>query len=140
MAKILIVQDSKSIGIMMKSLLESENFIVSMAETGEDAVKKIQEEDFGLILLDYGLPGMNGDQVCRILKKDEACRSSSETPIDRQQAAERLPLEIQGLLVDEISLESAESGILAGDLVVAVGGGGYAGLARVYRSHQKSKE
>lgn len=70
MAKILIVQDSKSIGIMMKSLLESENFIVSIAETGEDAVKKTREENFDLILLDYGLPGMNGGQVCRILKKD----------------------------------------------------------------------
>lgn len=34
----------------------------------------------------------------------------------------KVPLEIKGLLVDEISLESAESGILAGDLVVAVGG------------------
>lgn len=34
----------------------------------------------------------------------------------------RVPLDTKGLLVDEISLESAESGVLAGDLVVAVDG------------------
>lgn len=74
MAKILIVQDSKFIGIMMKSLLEAENFFVSIAETGEAAVKKAQEENVDLILLDYELPGMNGGQVCRILKKDDKLR------------------------------------------------------------------
>ncbi len=70
MAKILIVQDSKSIGSIMRNLLESENFLVSIVETGEDAVKKAQTESFDLVLLDYGLPGMHGGQICRIFKED----------------------------------------------------------------------
>lgn len=74
MAKILIVQDSKSIAAIMRSLLESHNFIVSIAETGDDAIKKVQAENFDLVLLDYGLPGMHGGQVCGFLKEDERFR------------------------------------------------------------------
>lgn len=75
MSKILIVQDSKSIAAIIKSLLEAEGFSVSVAETGEDALKKIQAESFDLILLDYGLPGMDGGQVCRFLKQDDKFKS-----------------------------------------------------------------
>ncbi len=68
MEKILIIQDSPSANAMLKFRLESGGFSVETAETGEEGIEKTKTTPYQLILLDYNLPGMNGGQVCRILK------------------------------------------------------------------------
>lgn len=110
MSKILIVQDSKSIAAIIKSLLEAENFSVLVAETGEDALKKIQAEDFNLILLDYGLPGMDGGQVCRFLKQDDKFKSIPVIFMSakRDSEMEKIVTEYgaQGFMGEEFELEA----------------------------------
>jgi len=76
--KILIIQDSPSINAMLKFRLGSEGFSVEAVETGEEGIETAKEHRYQLILLDYNLPGINGDQVCRILKKGDNTR---HTPI-----------------------------------------------------------
>ncbi len=71
MDKILIIQDSPSINAMLKFRLGAGGFSVEAVETGELGVEKATGDGYQLILLDYNLPGMNGSQVCRILKKEE---------------------------------------------------------------------
>jgi two-component system alkaline phosphatase synthesis response regulator PhoP len=71
MDKILIIQDSPSVNAMLKFRLESGGFSVETAETGEEGIEKTKALQYQLILLDYNLPGMNGSQVCRILKKQD---------------------------------------------------------------------
>ncbi len=66
--KILVIQDSPLINAMLKSRLESADFLVETAETGEEGLTKVLAASYRLILLDYKLPGMDGNQVCRILK------------------------------------------------------------------------
>lgn len=68
MDRILIIQDSPSVNAMLKFRLESGGFSVETAETGEEGVEKTKACQYQLILLDYNLPGINGSQVCRILK------------------------------------------------------------------------
>lgn len=75
---ILIIQDSPSINAMLKFRLESGGFFVDTAETGEEGIEKIKKSQYQLILLDYNLPGMNGSQVCKILKGGE---KSKDIPI-----------------------------------------------------------
>lgn len=70
MEKILIVQDSTPIGIMMKSMLEAENFQVLWVKSGEEAVEEAKKENFNIIFLDYGLPGINGGLTCRIIRSE----------------------------------------------------------------------
>ncbi|OGP64851.1 MAG: hypothetical protein A2170_09700 [Deltaproteobacteria bacterium RBG_13_53_10] len=67
--RILIIQDSPSVNAMLKFRLESGGFSVETVETGEEGIEKTKQEKYQLILLDYNLPGMNGTQVCRILKQ-----------------------------------------------------------------------
>jgi DNA-binding response OmpR family regulator len=74
--KILIIQDSPSVNAMLKFRLESAGFSVETAETGEEGVEKEKANQYQLILLDYNLPGMNGSQVCRALKKEEKTRNT----------------------------------------------------------------
>jgi two-component system alkaline phosphatase synthesis response regulator PhoP len=78
MDKILIIQDSPSVNAMLKFRLESGGFSVETAETGEEGIEKTKAGQYQLILLDYNLPGMNGSQVCRILKKQD---NTKNTPI-----------------------------------------------------------
>ena len=76
MEKILIIQDSPSANAMLKFRLESGGFSVETVETGEEGVEKAKTSQYQLILLDYNLPGMNGSQVCRVLKKEERTRNT----------------------------------------------------------------
>jgi len=76
--KILIIQDSPSANAMLKFRLESGGFSVETVETGEEGIEKTKASQYQLILLDYNLPGMNGSQICRILKKEE---NTKNTPV-----------------------------------------------------------
>ena len=78
MDKILIIQDSPSVNAMLKFRLESGGFSVETAETGEEGIEKTKAGQYQLILLDYNLPGMNGSQVCLMLRKQD---NTKNTPI-----------------------------------------------------------
>jgi two-component system alkaline phosphatase synthesis response regulator PhoP len=72
--KILIIQDSPSINAMLKFRLESGGFSVETVETGEEGIEITKGHQYQLILLDFNLPGINGSQVCRILKEGDQTR------------------------------------------------------------------
>ena len=75
MEKILIIQDSPSVNAMLRFRLEKGGFSVETVETGEEGIDKTKSSQYQLVLLDYNLPGMNGSQVCRILKENENTRN-----------------------------------------------------------------
>jgi CheY-like chemotaxis protein len=60
---------------MLKFRLESGGFSVETVETGEEGIEKTKAHQYQLILLDYNLPGINGSQVCRILKEEDNTRN-----------------------------------------------------------------
>ena len=73
--KILVVDDEKNICDLLRMYLEKEGFAVVMAHNGLDAVKTFASENPDLVLLDIMLPGLDGWQVCREIRK------TSEKPI-----------------------------------------------------------
>ncbi len=75
MDNILIIQDSPSVNAMLKFRLQKAGFSVELSETGEEGVEKTKTGQYHLILLDYNLPGMDGGQVCRVLKEDQNTRN-----------------------------------------------------------------
>ena len=72
---ILIVDDDKNICKIIRDYLEFEDFNVSVAYDGEEALTKIKQEDFDLIILDIMLPEVDGLEVCQEL------RPQNNTPI-----------------------------------------------------------
>jgi two-component system phosphate regulon response regulator PhoB len=69
--KILLVDDEEDILNLVKYNLEREGYKVETVMTGEQAVRSARENTPDLILLDLMLPGMDGLDVCRILKNDK---------------------------------------------------------------------
>ncbi|MEA1920236.1 MAG: response regulator [Campylobacterota bacterium] len=69
--QILIVDDvTDNIQVAM-NILKEENYDFSFATTGEGALDLIKENRFDLILLDIMMPGIDGYEVCRRMKKEE---------------------------------------------------------------------
>ncbi|MEJ5090827.1 response regulator [Sphingobacterium faecium] len=64
---ILIVDDQEANIYSLKKLLESQNFIVETALSGEEALKKVLKNDYALIILDVQMPGIDGFEVAETL-------------------------------------------------------------------------
>jgi DNA-binding response OmpR family regulator len=62
---ILIVDDEKNIRLTLSQALETLGAEIDTAANGEEALTKLKEEEFGLILLDIRMPGMDGMEVLR---------------------------------------------------------------------------
>ncbi|HDH87991.1 MAG: DNA-binding response regulator [Deltaproteobacteria bacterium] len=69
---ILVVDDEKDIVELVRFNLERDGFKVIPSYNGEDALILVKNQLPDLIILDLMLPGMDGLEVCRILKKDSS--------------------------------------------------------------------
>ncbi len=67
--KILVVEDEEKIRSVVKSFLESKDFIVVTAEDGKKALELFDRENISLVLLDLMLPELSGEEVCMELRK-----------------------------------------------------------------------
>ncbi|MBI3925107.1 MAG: response regulator transcription factor [Armatimonadetes bacterium] len=65
---ILVVDDEEAIVEILEMNLRREGFQVLTAYRGEDAVERVRQSDPDLVLLDVGLPDMDGFQVCRKMR------------------------------------------------------------------------
>lgn len=71
--KILIVDDDTNICELLRLYIEKEGFEAGIANDGETALKKFEGFSPDLILLDIMLPGLDGWQVCREIRKKSSC-------------------------------------------------------------------
>jgi two-component system KDP operon response regulator KdpE len=67
--KLLIVDDETSIRWALRKTLQGMNFEIVEAETGEQAVALVRTIRFDAVLLDIGMPGMNGIEACRKIRQ-----------------------------------------------------------------------
>ncbi|MBO4396635.1 MAG: response regulator transcription factor [Eubacterium sp.] len=75
MLDILIVEDNKEIAGLLDDFLTRENYVVSIAENGEKALRIFEMYGAKLVVLDVNLPGIDGFSVCSKI------RESANTPI-----------------------------------------------------------
>ncbi len=68
--KILVVDDEQDILLLIKCRLESAGYDVITASTGQEGLERARKEAPDLIVLDLMLPGLDGYQICGILKHD----------------------------------------------------------------------
>ena len=75
MAKILIIEDEAAIAELEKDYLELSDFEVTLEKDGSSGAARALAEDFDLIILDLMLPGMDGFEICKLI------RETKNTPI-----------------------------------------------------------
>lgn len=90
--KILIVDDEVSIVTLLVFNVEKAGFETDTANDGLEAIQKAEKEAYDLIILDLMLPGMDGLEVCKYLRKKEI-----DTPILMLTAKDEEMDKIKGL-------------------------------------------
>ena len=71
MTDILIVEDNVELGTLIRDLLSREGYSVELLDNGERAILRLKEEDYKLMLLDVMLPGLDGFETLRLLRKEQ---------------------------------------------------------------------
>ena len=93
MIDILIVEDNTELSGLLTDFLRAEDYVVSVAETGEKALSLFEKYGARLVLLDIMLPGIDGLAVC------ERVRKHSDTPIIILSAKNQKQDKLSGLLL-----------------------------------------
>ena len=109
--RIILVEDSPSQAIAMSDVLEGEGWAVIWASTAEKAMEEISRSAPDLVLLDYYLPGIRGDELCRRIRMNIDTRG---IPIVMLTSEDADGVELRGLEsgADGFVLKSAEPDIL----------------------------
>ena len=72
--RILVVDDEPDVLELVEFHLEKEQFKVAVADNGDQALKMARELLPSLLILDLMLPGINGLEICRLLRSDPKTR------------------------------------------------------------------
>ena len=80
---VLLVEDEDSIGGLLRSYLSRHGYQVVWVRSGEEALVEIVRHPVRIVILDIGLPGMDGFEVCRRLRAAPRCPSSCSPPVTR---------------------------------------------------------
>lgn len=94
MTKILVVDDEPDVVELVSYNLRKECFMISAAEDGEEALAMCRDERFDLMILDLMLPGLQGFELCRIVRNNPKIET---LPIIMLTAKNDVADKIQGL-------------------------------------------
>ncbi|MEY2355863.1 response regulator transcription factor [Lysinibacillus capsici] len=70
MARILVVDDEEILRMLIRETLEDLEFDIDEAEDGEEALKKMMESSYDLMILDYMMPNLTGIEVIELLPSE----------------------------------------------------------------------
>jgi DNA-binding response OmpR family regulator len=90
---VLLVEDEPSVGELVRAYLGRDGWRVIWVRSGEEALAELDRHPVRMVLLDVGLPGIDGFEVCR------AMRGRSQVPILMLTARDEEPDRVVGLEV-----------------------------------------
>ena len=93
MAAVLLVEDEPSVGELVRTYLTRDGYPVVWVRSGEDALVELDRRAVRIVVLDIGLPGKDGFDICRQI------RTRSKVPIVMLTARDEEPDRIVGLEV-----------------------------------------
>jgi DNA-binding response OmpR family regulator len=88
---VMVVEDEPNIGALVRTYLERAGYRALLVRSGEEALAELPRHPIGLVVLDIGLPGIDGFEVCR--------RIAGEVPVIMLTARDEEPDRVAGLEV-----------------------------------------
>ena len=67
--KVLIVEDDEIVANVLRAILELEGFLVEIPKDGLEGLEKIKQNRYDVVISDYLMPGMNGEELYRKIQK-----------------------------------------------------------------------
>lgn len=145
--RILVADDEASLRILLKNELSREGYIVETVSNGEEALRRVREDFFNVLLLDIQMPLLDGISVLKEMKEDksetEVIMLTGNASIDsavlcvREGAFEfiRKPYELNELLAHiekalQVQKTSIDNKLLRGELLKSRGGAQLVGRSR----------
>ncbi|WP_100012785.1 response regulator transcription factor [Lentibacillus sediminis] len=89
---ILIVEDEQKLSRVLQLELEYENYRTEIASNGKDALKRVEDEEWDLVLLDIMIPELSGLEVLRRMRRTDA-----STPVILLTARDEIHDKVGGL-------------------------------------------
>jgi DNA-binding response OmpR family regulator len=90
---VLLVEDEHSLGRLVRGYLQTSGYRVVWVTSGEQALAELDRHDVRMVVLDIGLPGMDGFDVCKRI------RTRSSVPVVMLTARDEEPDRVAGLEV-----------------------------------------
>ena len=89
MFQVLVVDDDRNTRLLLKAVLQAENYTVFTAENGEDALAVMDNEHIDLVVLDIMMPKMDGYEFTKVLRESDnnlpiLMVSAKQLPADKQ--------------------------------------------------------
>src|SRR5512139_2586892 len=72
-ARVLVIDDERPLARVVGTYLQRDGFEVGLAHDGPAAIEARREAAPDVVILDLGLPGMDGIEVCRVLRTFSDC-------------------------------------------------------------------
>ena len=89
----LVVEDEPTSALLSRHVLEQEGFAVDQANTGADAIRLVLETDYDVIILDLGLPDLNGLQVMEAIRREG--RTTPVLILEQHQVGLQFPIQVR---------------------------------------------
>src|SRR5439155_11529466 len=90
---VLLIEDEQNIGTLVRDYVSRNGFQVLWVRSGEEGLSELDRHPVRLVILDVGLPGIDGFEVCRLM------RARSSIPIIMLTARDEEPDRVAGLEV-----------------------------------------
>jgi CheY-like chemotaxis protein len=117
--RILLIDDNRHGLVARRSVLEQQGHKVTTATNGQDGLERFQEETFDLVVTDYRMPGMTGQQVIKKIRQEKP----------------KIPIVLLSGYVEALGLEAGGTGA---DIVLSKGPGEVQEMLRaIARLHRK---
>jgi two-component system NtrC family sensor kinase len=109
--RIILVEDSPTQAVKLCGLLEAEGFAVTSCSSAEEGLREIGKNQPDLLVVDYYLPGLRGDELCRRIRMDLTAR---QIPILMFTVDDTQAMELRGLDsgADDYVSKSADPDVL----------------------------
>ena len=98
--RVLVAEDNVVLGDVIRFNLQRSGFSVSLARNGNEAFRLLMEQTFDVLVTDYEMPGIDGDELCHRVRNELKCESlrivmcsARGLELDRDELKTRLGIE-----------------------------------------------